>query len=120
MAVRDFSAHGTTRVAKVAEGVEVCVLHVRGRKTVDRIRSADLRTLRGKDRCTSARSSDQWDCRRGILFKKSPRKRQSCQSGRGDGRLCFARAGTQDWGGANPKRRSEDSEGWRSVLLAEI
>ena len=35
MAVRDFLAHGNARVAKVAEGVEVCVLHVRGRKTVD-------------------------------------------------------------------------------------
>ena len=60
MAVRDFSAHGTTRVAKVAEGVEVCVLLVRGRKTVDRIRSADLRTLRGKDCFSSASSSDLW------------------------------------------------------------
>ena len=95
MAVRDFSAHGTTRVAKVAEGAKVCVVHVRGRKTGERIRTH-------------------------IRIKRAPRKRQSCQSGRGGGSLCFARAGAQDWGGANPKRRSEDSKGWRSLLLAEI
>ena len=105
MAVRDFSAHGTTRVAKVAEGAEACVLHVLGRKTVDRIRSADLKTLRGKTLFSSAKSSDQWDCRKGIRIKRAPRKRQSCQSARGGGSVCCARAGAQDCGGEREAER---------------
>ena len=90
---------GNARVAKVAEGAEACVLHVRGRKTGgERIRSADVRTLRGGDRFSSPRSSDPWDCRRGSRVKRAPQKRESCQSSRGGGNVRCARAGAQDWG----------------------
>ena len=83
----------------MAEGAEACVLHVRGRKTGgERIRSADLRTLRSGDRFSSPRSSDPWDCRRGSRVKRAPPKRESCQSSRGGESVCCARAGAQDWG----------------------
>ena len=87
---------------------------------LERIRNSDLRTLKGRDRFSSPRSSESWDCHRVTRIRRAPRKRQSLQTGRGGANPRFASAvrcflsGIESPGAAVP-----GTKGHRKVDLVE-
>ena len=94
-----------------------CGTRLRG---LERIRNSDLRTLRGRDRFSSPRCSESWDCHRVTRIRRAPRKRQSLQTGRGGANRQFASAvrcflsGIESPGAAVP-----GTKGHRKVDLVE-